>query len=65
MKYRIVEFRPGRYRAQRRVMRVWLRTISCTFVSIEDAEKSIVLYKAQQEARKRDRAHRPKVVKEL
>jgi hypothetical protein len=62
MKYRIVEFKPGKYLAQKRFL-VWRKVIGCVFVSAEDAEKSIILDKAKKEAAKRDRKHKPRVVK--
>lgn len=65
MKFRIVEFKPYRYKAQRRYFVIWKRIVKASFVTIRDAEKSIELYKKQRNERRDAWLFIPRVVKEL
>ncbi len=65
MRFRIVEFKPGRYKVQRRYLLVWAGIVKAEFVEVEDAERAILVYRRQKAQDYEDWCFIPRVVKEI
>jgi hypothetical protein len=65
MKFRILEFKPRKYKAQRKYLVFWRTIVKAVFVDPNDAEDSINLYKRECRRKKAEKRFKKRVVRRL